>query len=45
MRNDKVVINPSDEMIFEGAFNELMKKIRRNQLMYIRSREIICEWL
>ena len=37
--------NPSDKMIFEGAFDDLMEKILRYHLVNIGSREIASEWL
>jgi hypothetical protein len=41
----QVFCNPTNEMIFEGSFDYLVKQVRSNKLMNIRAREIICEWL
>lgn len=41
----KVILNPGDEMVLERAFNQLMKNIRRKELVDISAWKIICKWL
>ena len=38
-------MNPSDEVIFERALDELVEDVRRNELVDIRSREVVCKGL
>ncbi len=40
-----IVYNPVDYMILECAFDQLMKQIGREELMYVATREVACEWL
>jgi hypothetical protein len=37
--------DPVDEVILESSLDELMKYIRRDHLVDVRPRKIICEWL
>lgn len=41
----KNAFNPSYVIIFENALDDLVQKIRRNELVYICSREVIGERL
>ena len=41
----QVIFNPSDEVIFERALDELVEDVRRNELVDIRSREVVCKGL
>lgn len=36
---------PLDQMVFKGALYDLMQQVRRQCLMYVGTREVICEWL
>lgn len=37
MRSNKVILDPHNEVIFECTFDHLMEKIRRKELMNVRS--------
>jgi hypothetical protein len=41
----EVLCYPINEMVFEGPFNELVEKVKRQQLMNVSSGEVISEWL
>jgi hypothetical protein len=41
----KIFLYPSYQMIFKCSFDYLMKEVRRDELIDIRTWEIICEWL
>jgi hypothetical protein len=45
MRSDKVILDPCNEVILERSFNHLVEKIRRKELMNVRSGEVIGERL
>ena len=45
MRSDKVILDPRNEVILERSFNHLVEKIRRKELMNVRSGEVIGEQL
>jgi hypothetical protein len=42
---DKVLVNPLDKMVFEGALDNLMKNIGGKKFMDISTRKICCEEL
>lgn len=42
---DKVLVNPLDKMVFEGALDNLMKNIGGKKFMDISTRKICCERL
>lgn len=39
------LLDPCDKMVLESAFNQLVKDIRRDQLMDVRSRKVVRERL
>jgi hypothetical protein len=41
----KILVNPHDNVIFECAFDHLMEQIRRQELMDVSSRKVVCKWL
>jgi hypothetical protein len=41
----KIFLHPCDEMIFKWPFNNLMKEVRRDELVDICTWKIIHEWL
>jgi hypothetical protein len=41
MRNNKILLYPGYEVIFEGTFNKLVEQIRRNDFVNICTRKII----
>ena len=45
MHSNKVILDPHNEVIFECTFDHLMEKIRRKELMNVRSGEVIGERL
>ena len=40
-----VLFHPIDKVIFECTFDDLMKKIWCEQLVYVRTREVVGKWL
>jgi hypothetical protein len=45
MRDDKVFLNPCDEVIFKSPFYDLMEEIRGEELMDISIWEVVGERL
>jgi len=45
MLKSKIFANPSDEVIFECAFDELMKQIRGEDFVDISTGKVKCERL
>jgi hypothetical protein len=45
MRKSEEVLDPGNEMVLKGSFDELMENIWGNQFVYVCSREIVGEWL
>ena len=41
----QIFFNPGNEVVFERSLDELMEDVRRDQLMDISSREVVCEGL
>jgi len=41
----EIFINPGNNMVLERAFDNLVKKVGREQFMNVGPREFICEWL
>jgi hypothetical protein len=41
----QIFFHPSNKVVFEGAFDDLMKKIGGYELMNISSRKSISKWL
>jgi hypothetical protein len=41
----QVFIDPFNEVILEYTFDELVKNIGREELVYVSTREAMCEWL
>jgi len=42
---DKVLPDPCNKVVFEGAFDQLMENIRGQEFVNVCSRKIIGEWL
>jgi hypothetical protein len=42
---DEVLPNPFNEVVFEGAFDQLMENIRGQELVNVCSWKIVGEWL
>ena len=40
-----VLLHPVDEMVLECPLYQLMQDIGRQQLVDVRAREMMCEWL
>jgi len=45
MSNNQVFFNPHHKMVFEGAFDDLMKEIWGDKFMYVSSWKVIGERL
>ena len=45
MSNNQVFFNPRHKMVFEGAFDDLMKEIWGDKFMYVSSWKVIGERL
>ena len=45
MLNNQVLIDPSDDMIFECSLDDLVEEVRRQKFMNIGTRKELCEWL
>lgn len=45
MFQDKIFANPLHQVILEAPLDHLVKEIRSNELMYVRTREIVCKEL
>jgi hypothetical protein len=45
MCQDEIVLNPGNKMIFEGAFDDLMEEVGREQFMNICTWKVIGERL
>ena len=41
----KILTYPINEVIFKYTLDELVQEVRSYQLVYIRTRKIICKWL
>jgi len=42
---DKVLPDPCNKVVFEGAFDQLMENIRGQEFVNVCSRKVIGEWL
>ena len=45
MDRNEVFLNPGDQVILEGALDELMKNVWGNKTMDVSTRKVICKWL
>jgi hypothetical protein len=45
MRQKEILIDPCYEVIFKSSLDELMKQVRREQLMDVCTRETMCKGL
>lgn len=41
----KIRFNPSNNMILERAFDELVQKVRREKFVDVSTGKVVCEWL
>ena len=41
----KVLARPINKVVFEYSLDKLVKEIRRDQLVNVCTREVLCEWL
>ncbi len=41
----QMLANPRYQMIFEHPFDYLVKEVGGDELVYVCSREVVCEWL
>jgi hypothetical protein len=40
-----IVLNPSNKVVLKGPFDDLMKKIGREELVDVSTRKVVCERL
>jgi hypothetical protein len=45
MSQNKIFLNPGNKVIFEGAFDDLMEKVWREELMDVCTRKVVRERL
>ena len=45
MDEDKIFANPCNKMVFECAFDDLMKEVRCEEFVYVSSWKVGSEWL
>jgi len=45
MHMEKVLLDPSNEMVLECALDELMEEVRGEKLIYVGVGEVTGEWL
>ena len=45
MSENKIFFHPGYKMIFKSPFNDLMKEVRSDELMYVSAGEIVCKGL
>jgi hypothetical protein len=42
---EEIALNPHNKVVFEGAFDDLMEKIRREELVDVCMRKVVGEGL
>jgi len=45
MSQEEIALNPRNKVVFEGAFDDLMEKIGREELMDVCTRKVVGEGL
>ena len=44
-RQPNILNDPLNEVVLERALDELVEQIRGQELMDVRTREVVCKWL